>query len=102
MTNQPMNFRGTAPMTFQVEFSGTPEQFILLALELSEGDMDSLDMGDAMGVFIGKTFDEYFEFEVIRDEFQLRSQITFDSFHWKDIREPINFDLILDPETIDI
>lgn len=101
MTNRPMNFRGIAPMTFQVEFSGTPEQFIKLAWELGEGDMDSLDLGDAMGVFIAKTMDNYYEFDVIRDEFELHCQMVFDSFQWRDIRTPINFNTILTPEDIE-
>ena len=64
--------------------------------------MDGLDMGDAMGVIIGKTFDEYYEFSVIREEFTLHSQIIFDSFQWKDIRERINFNIVLSPSDIGV
>lgn len=86
-------------MIFKVEFSGTPEQFILLAQELSEGGLDSLDMGDAMGYFISRTMEEYYEFDVFRDEFELRASIVFDSFQWKTI--PIDFNFSIDPSTID-
>ncbi len=50
-----MTFKGTARSTVTVEFTGTEEEFIALAEEIIDGQLDSRDRGDAMGAIVLET-----------------------------------------------
>jgi hypothetical protein len=87
--------RGIAPMKLEVEFSGTPAEFILLAEELNGDILDSRDIGDAMGVIISHTMLNDCEFDYTDSKGNsLYACITFDSFQWNAV--PVDFQVNLD------
>ena len=81
-------FKGIARSTVTVEFTGTEEEFIELAEELSEG-LDSHDRGDALGYFVFET-QMYNELAIVRQRpdgtmYSLTASNEPDLFEWEGI-----------------
>jgi hypothetical protein len=81
-----------ATVNYSLEITGefTDEQVISLADEISQergwGILDSLDLGDAMGLFMRAAHDDFYSGELFLtypgDTFMVEMEITHDLFHW--------------------
>jgi hypothetical protein len=82
MTN---TIKGTAPMRCIVEWDGTSEELIDL-VEDTFGELDSPDLGDAMGVLIYECIASHDSEMMIKQgvgDSTLRVTIEYDNFIWE-------------------
>src|SRR5690349_13250864 len=91
---QAKGFRGIAPLRVEVRFSGTPAQLISFAEALNGDQLDSRDMGDAMGIIIEHTLLNAGVLEMNHDGESLTADLDYGSFQWE--QTPMNFDINLD------
>lgn len=76
--------KGIAPMRFHLEFTGTDEELIDIAEDMS-GGLDSHDLGDAMGFFLTHAMmnDSEFSYPSKNEGTELRGWIEYDLFEWE-------------------
>lgn len=88
-------FTGKAKGVLELEFSGTPAQFIL-EMEALNGDIfDSRDMGDAMGfLFHYLVTSADYELQIDRESYSLYAVLHLENFTWESV--PIHFGINLD------
>jgi hypothetical protein len=76
--------KGTAPMRCEVKWDGTSEELID-AVEDTFGELDTPDLGDAMGSIITECMLNDLEISLKWGSHTLEAAIVFDSFSWEGI-----------------
>lgn len=78
-----------APVKYQIQWTGTPEDLIMLgehlSMEIDGYPMDSHDLGDSMGIFMRYISGPWGEgeFELTTDHGILRATQTPELFQWE-------------------